>query len=106
MAKTKLDVACFINATFSEQIDGKWKGASIDILRQIEREVNVEFNIIETPFKRLVSFIQNGRVDLSCPIFYLEEREAWGKYLKTVPAYEIPFYRTRSRNNRIIIDNA
>ncbi len=70
----------FLPFTYVE--DGEVVGYDIDIIREIEKRLDVTFEIEALPFKRLLYMVETGRVDGGFTLFKTEQRESWAYYTK------------------------
>ncbi|WP_136805688.1 substrate-binding periplasmic protein [Desulfosediminicola flagellatus] len=79
-----------------------FEGIDIDILAEVGRRANVNWEYIECPWRRCLEMLKTGAVDIITSIGKTEEREAYLEYLG--PYYnkeKIVFYRLKGSDVQV-----
>ena len=62
--------------------NGKIVGYDIDVLKEIEKELNIKIEIEAIPWNRVLKYIESGKADGGFSLFKTDEREVWSTFIE------------------------
>ncbi len=75
--------AILINSEpYSYEENGEFKGLSLDIIKEIEKRMNIEFSIEAYPFKRILNYLKSGAIDINYGTYFKKDRETFLLFTK------------------------
>lgn len=86
-AKDNIQIGVYILAPWVYEVDGKLQGAEIELLGETTKRLGVTASYNVLPFKRLLSDMKEGRLDMMLGIFKKPEREVFIHYIE--PPYQL-----------------